>query len=179
MSSVFSICLTAALGIWLQIVQAQSGRSLAVAEVLDNPAKYAGQIITVNGLLAMTLEYRALSGSGCEVRLNAQKRPFACGMLFSLPDCGSPESICGGNLAEVARRIREVSYRRNQPAVRLSLTGELVVAPKKFVEYDPPPMLPGLPRGEYVQTGFGHMNAFLAELVVVDGRVASTDRKQR
>jgi hypothetical protein len=51
------------------------------------------------------------------------------------------------------------------------LTGKLTFAPKVFVEYKPPPDIPGLPKGEYVQKGFGHQNAYPAELVVVDGHV--------
>ncbi len=57
--------------------------------------------------------------------------------------------------------------------VTLRLTGTLTPPRKVFVKDPLRPPIPGWPEGEYVEMGFGHMNAFPVQLTVTDGRILS------
>jgi len=80
---------------------------------------------------------------------------------------------CGQGLQDVKAEIRRTQTPRSNRAVRVSLTGKLELPPKMYV--DRSPVLPDLPIGEYVEKGFGHMNAFPAQMSAVEGKVIGTE----
>lgn len=121
-----------------------------VSEVVNDSAKYQGRTVTIKGNLVATDEVTALTGDGCTVRVNALKKPFACGV----------------SLARNSRRALPTM---------ISLSGRVLAAKKVFREYSPTPAIPSWPKGEYVEMGFGHMNAFPVELVVMDGQIATSE----
>jgi hypothetical protein len=157
--------------LYLRSTHAQPGEPLSVAEVINHPTKYDGQRVTLTGSLNASFEFTALSGTGCEVHLTSTRPPLACAVSLDLPDCGNPDSVCSGDLKDLTQRIRLVRFSRKSSTKQMVLIGKLEFAPKVFVDYKRPLDIPGLPKGEYVQTGFDHMNAFPAQLLVVEAHV--------
>jgi hypothetical protein len=165
------------IGLLMQVGVSQPPGPLSVAEVVNNSTRYADRTVIVAGLLMATDEVTALKGDTCEVRVGALKRPFACAVSLLIPNCKDPEQRCSQELLNVVSAIRRVRSLRENSVTMVSLTGTLVLPPTVFVEHAP--LVPGLPKGEYAQTGFGHMNAFPVQLIVVDGRVLSHEESSR
>jgi hypothetical protein len=145
----------------------------SVAEAINNSAKYDERTLTLTGALLPNVHGPFLQGNGCEVRFGAMKKPLACAVLVALPNCHGPESRCGQELTKVVDTVLRKQAERQVSAILVSLTGKFVVAPTVFVENAPPTVVPGLPKGE--KEGFGHMHGFPAKLLVIDGRVLSSE----
>lgn len=151
---------------------------ILVREAVDHAAKYADRTVTVAGELIASLEVFAIAGDGCEVRLNKANEPFACAVLLRYPQC-PPGETCKDPFADLRDAIREMRWGRSDRVALIRVTGKLTLAPKVFVEYVPLPVIPGLPKGEYVVRGLGHMGAFLAELQVTDAREISAEEHRQ
>ncbi len=147
-------------------------RILSVAEAINNSVKYGDSLISVQGRLSASEEFTALEGEGCDVRINALKRPYVCAVSLRFR-YGSADKDCSPELRNVLSSLRKIRYSREASRITVVLTGKLTLPPRVYVEYAPPPAVPGLPKGEYVQMGFGHMNGFPVELIVQDGRIIS------
>jgi hypothetical protein len=127
----------------------------------------------------ITGEVTALKGAGCIELVSAMQRPFACAVSLVFPDCKTPDSHCSQGLLDVISEIRSIRLSREGPDVRVVLIGQLAKAPTVFREFSPPTTIPGLPKGEYVQVGFGHMGAFPVRLTVTDGRILPAVKTER
>jgi hypothetical protein len=149
---------------------------LSVAEAVDDALSYANRLVTVTGLLSVGLEVTAVRGTGCDERINALKKPYACAVSLRLPDCAKPGTSCDPSLAELSNKIRALRLGSGTAEVRAAVTGILQIPEKVFVEFIPPPAVPGLPKGEYVENGFGHMNAFPVQLNVTYARLMPAER---
>lgn len=160
----------------LQINAERPAAPLSVAEAVNDGSKYINHPVTIAGVLTVSMEFTAVSGSGCTERINALKKPYACAVSLSLPDCARPQTGCSQSLIELRNRMRRLVLSRERTPVPITVTGILQLPPKIFVEYTQPPVISGLPKGEYVEMGFGHMNAFPAQLIVMDGRLILAEK---
>jgi hypothetical protein len=141
---------------------------LLVAEAVNDAPKYSNRLVTIVGFLNVSDEFTAISGSGCAERMNMLRKPYSCAVSLRMPDCTRQETRCTPNLIELSNRMRQIF---STERVQIAVTGTLQLPPKVFVEYSHPPVVPGLPKGEDVEMGFGHLNGFLLQLTVTDGRL--------
>ena len=88
------------------------------------------------------------------------KLPLACAVLVAFPNCPGSESRCGQELTKLVDTVLRMQAAGQVSAIQVSLTGKFAVAPTVFVENVLPSVVPGLPKGENVQKGFGRMNSF-------------------
>lgn len=132
--------------------------------------------MTIAGVLTVSMEFTAVSGSGCTERINASKKPYACAVSLILPDCAGPQTGCSQNLMELCDGMHRLVPSREHTPIPITVTGILQLPPKLFVEYTPPPVILGLPKGYYVERGFGHMGVFPAQLLVTDGRLILAEK---
>jgi hypothetical protein len=150
-------------------------RILSVADAINNSVKYGESLVSVQGRLIASMEVTALEGQGCEVRINAVTRqPFACAAHLRFL-CGGPQGDCSAELQNFLVVLQKIRSSRGASRTTALLSGKLTLPRKVYREYVPAPVIPGWPKGEYVQEGFGHMNAFPVELIVQDGRVISEE----
>jgi hypothetical protein len=155
----------------------QAAPPLSVADAINESANYADRSVTITGSLFATSEVTALKGVGCIERVSAMRRPFACAVSLLLPNCKTATANCSQGLLDVISEVRDMRLSGEDSVVRIVLTGRLAVAPTVFREFFP--AIPGLPSGEYVQMGFGHMGAFPVRLTVTDGRVLPAEKAGR
>ena len=168
LNAVFNIWI----GLFALLLQSDSKEPpapLSVADAINNSAKYDGRAVSITGILFAGMEHGSfLEGSGCVERMSAMKRPFGCAIDLRWPIC-SAEGACSFSLVDLLRELRPLA--REASSVRVTLTGKLAAAPIIWKSFYPPEVIPGIPNGEYVTMGFGHMNAFPVRLTVTDARV--------
>jgi len=59
----------------VQLAADDSLKPISVVEAVNHREKYAGKIVTATGALSASEEFTALSGEGCEPRLNMTRKP--------------------------------------------------------------------------------------------------------
>ena len=173
-------CLVFIMGLLIQVGTDVPESPLTVAGAIKDSAKYDGKRVAIAAPLFLSIHGIFAEGEGCNKRVNALKREFACAVLIALPECRRPDTTCTQGLISLSNVIRE----RVEASLRLApipvlLTGKLEVAPRRFVERPLAPDIPGVPKGDYIQMGFGHMNAFDVRLIVTDARLLSDEELAR
>jgi hypothetical protein len=164
-----------------QVVRQTPSRPLSVAEVINESTRFSEQTVTVIGTLSWSMEWTALTGTGCVERMNILNKPFACAASLEYPDCRRVVVNCTQGMLDVLTEMRRLNRLGGELPTKVSLTGTLKAATRVFIPYGPPlpPELAAAQRGEYRLMGFGHFNAFPVTLVVTDGALLTSPPKSK
>jgi hypothetical protein len=147
----------------VQRVDNDSRQPIPVSTVYEKPSQYENRVITLVGRMLSTSEVNALEGEGCRSQSKrVDGRPWACAVWVNFPSCGSSGAACDKATQEVLRAYRDAKHDRKQKSLRVTLTGQLRLAP--FIDAND---------GTKVRRGLGHVGAFLAEIVVIDAKINS------
>ncbi len=141
-----------------------------VCDVVDAPSKYNGQLVALRGTLKTGMEEMALYGDACKRTLTTHGHRWPAAIWLT-PNPGSD--------AKAERRLDRPAIEHLNAAIRVARTqkAEIQATFVGILEARSKYFGGTSPNGDWIGNGFGHLNAYPAQLVFTTVRDVSIVRK--